>query len=122
MFPLPYFPTTSLIFSEAFLDILFLSRLITLWLTPPQTEKLYDIAIGATDILCNINPPFGTGITPLGNFSDTLATTSTPQAMAEDFLLLMNAFRGGNHPFLEKYKAHLRGLQIPGSWSQAQGR
>lgn len=103
------------------LDILFLSRLITLWLTPPQTEKLYDIAVGATDILCNISPPFGTGITPLGNFSDSLTTTSTPQAMAEDFLLLLNAFRGGNHPFVEKYKAHLRGLQIPGSWSQGQG-
>ncbi|KAJ5449603.1 uncharacterized protein N7458_006052 [Penicillium daleae] len=85
------------------------------------TEKLYDIAVSATDILCNINPPFGTGITPLGNFSETLPTTSTPQAMAEDFLLLLSSFRGGNHPFVEKYRAHLRALQIPGSWSQAQG-
>lgn len=81
-----------------------------------QTEKLYDIAVSATDILCNINPPFGTGITPLGNFSESLPTTSTPQVMAEDFLLLLSSFRGGNHPFVDKFRAHLRALQIPGNW------
>lgn len=99
----------------------FHSCVVGLLLTNSKTEKLYDIAVSATDILCNINPPFGTGITPLGNFSETLPTTSTPQAMAEDFLLLLSSFRGGNHPFVEKYRAHLRALQIPGSWSQAQG-
>jgi hypothetical protein len=83
-----------------------------------QTEKMYDIAIAATDILCNISPPFGTGMTPLGNFSETASATSTPQSLAEDFVLLLSSFRGGNHPFLEKYKTHLRSLQIPGSWSQ----
>lgn len=39
-------------------------------------------------------------------------TTSTPQSLAEDFLLLMRSFRGGNHPYLEKYQAHLHSLQI----------
>ncbi|KAJ5166481.1 uncharacterized protein N7482_005262, partial [Penicillium canariense] len=78
------------------------------------TEKLYDIAMGATDILCNISPPFGMGMTQLGNLSKSLPTTSTPQSMAESFLLLFSSFRGGNHPFLEKYRAHLRALQIPG--------
>ncbi|KAJ5352328.1 hypothetical protein N7452_001302 [Penicillium brevicompactum] len=39
-------------------------------------------------------------------------TTSTPHSLAEDFLLLMTSFRGGNHPYLEKYRAHLRSLQI----------
>ncbi|KAJ5570323.1 uncharacterized protein N7459_009753 [Penicillium hispanicum] len=86
------------------------------------TEKLYDIAVGATDILCNISPPYGTGIAPLGNFSESLPTNSTPQNMADDFLLLLSSFRGGNHPFLEKYKAHLHSLQIHGGkaagWSQ----
>ncbi|KAJ6121876.1 hypothetical protein N7512_004341 [Penicillium capsulatum] len=85
------------------------------------TEKLYDIAIGATDILCNISPPYGTGMAPLGNFSDSIPATSTPQGLAEDFLLLLNTFRGGNHPFLEKYKTHLRTLQIPTkmtTWAQ----
>lgn len=80
-----------------------------------QTEKLYDIAVSATDILCNINPPYGTGMVPLGNFTDSIPTTSNPQSLADDFLLLLNSFRGGNHPFLEKYKAHLHSLQIPSS-------
>lgn len=74
--------------------------------------------MSATDILCNISPPFGTGITPLGSFSESLPSNSTPQSLAEDYLLLLNSFRGGNHPFLEKYKTHLRSLQIPGSWTQ----
>lgn len=79
------------------------------------TEKLYDIAVSATDILCNINPPYGTGMAPLGNgnFTDSIPTTSNPQTLADDFLLLLSSFRGGNHPFLEKYKAHLHSLQIP---------
>jgi hypothetical protein len=49
---------------------------------------------------------------PLGNFTDSIPTTSNPQNLAEDFLLLLNSFRGGNHPFLEKYKAHLHSLQF----------
>lgn len=73
--------------------------------------------MSATDILCNIAPPFGTGIQPLGSFSDSLPSHSTSQGLAEDYLLLLSSFRGGNHPFLEKYKAQLRALQIPGSWS-----
>lgn len=58
---------------------------------------------------------------PLGNFSDSIPATSTPQGLAEDFLLILDTFRGGNHPFLEKYKAHLRALQIPSKvtgWAQ----
>ncbi|KAJ5719593.1 hypothetical protein N7493_007171 [Penicillium malachiteum] len=86
------------------------------------TEKLYDIAIGVIDILCNISPPFGTGMAPLGTYPDSIPT-STPQTLAEDFLLLMSSFRGGNHPFLEKLQAHLRVLHIPTSkvaagWAQ----
>lgn len=48
------------------------------------------------------------------NFTERIpsTTTSTPQSLAEDFLLLMTSFRGGNHPYLEKYRAHLRSLQI----------
>jgi hypothetical protein len=88
----------------------------------PQTEKLYDIAIGATDILCNISPPFGTGMTPLGAYPESISPSSTPQSLAEDFLLLFRSFRGGNHPYLEKYQAHLRSLHIPASkgsgWAQ----
>lgn len=87
-------------------------------MTSFQTEKMYDIAVAATDIFCNINPPFGTGITPLGSLSESIPTTSTPQSLAEDFLLLLSSFRGGNHPFLEKYRTHLRSLQISGSWTQ----
>jgi hypothetical protein len=48
------------------------------------------------------------------------SSTSTPQSLAEDFLLLMTSFRGGNHPYLEKYRDHLRSLQImePKQWPQ----
>lgn len=48
------------------------------------------------------------------NFPEIIptTTTSTAQSLAEDFLLLMTSFRGGNHPYLEKYRAHLRSLQI----------
>ncbi|KAJ5628399.1 Transcription factorfungi [Penicillium lividum] len=86
------------------------------------TEKLYDIAVGATDILCNISPPYGTGMTPLGAYPESISPTTTPQSLAEDFLLLMRSFRGGNHPFLEKYQAHLHSLHIPtgkaSGWAQ----
>ncbi|KAJ5092273.1 hypothetical protein NUU61_007143 [Penicillium alfredii] len=85
------------------------------------TEKLYDIASCATDVLCNTNPPYGSAInmpgttmTPSGNFPEPISATPTPQGMAEDFLLLLTSFRGGNHPYLEKYKANLRSLRIPG--------
>lgn len=86
-------------------------------LTFSQTEKLFDIAKCAIDILCNITPPFGTGMAPLGSFSEPMPTQTTPQDLAEDYILFFSSFRGGNHPFLEKFKAHLRLLQIPGSWS-----
>ena len=58
------------------------------------------------------------------NFTENIApgTSSTPQSLAEDFLLLMTSFRGGNHPYLEKYRAHLRSLHImeakPQEWPQ----
>ncbi|KAJ5783711.1 transcriptional regulator family: Fungal Specific TF [Penicillium psychrosexuale] len=78
------------------------------------TEKLYDIAICATNILCNTNPSYGIGLNMPVNFPEIIptTTTSTAQSLAEDFLLLMTSFRGGNHPYLEKYRAHLRSLQI----------
>ncbi|CAI7619955.1 unnamed protein product [Penicillium viridicatum] len=78
------------------------------------TEKLYDIAICATNILCNTSPSYGVGMNMPVNFTERIpsTTTSTPQSLAEDFLLLMTSFRGGNHPYLEKYRAHLRSLQV----------
>ncbi|CAI7629264.1 unnamed protein product [Penicillium glandicola] len=78
------------------------------------TEKLYDIAICATNILCNASPSYGAPLNMPVNFTERIppTTTSTPQSLAEDFLLLMTSFRGGNHPYLEKYRAHLRSLQI----------
>ncbi|KAK9849435.1 hypothetical protein MYU51_014363 [Penicillium brevicompactum] len=78
------------------------------------TEKLYDIAICATNILCNTSPPLGGTLNMPVNYNETIppGTTSTPHSLAEDFLLLMTSFRGGNHPYLEKYQAHLRSLQI----------
>ncbi|KAJ5173944.1 uncharacterized protein N7500_001875 [Penicillium coprophilum] len=88
------------------------------------TEKLYDIAICATNILYNTNSPYGGPLNMPVNFSERLPPTSTctPQSLAEDFLLLMTSFRGGNHPYLEKYRAHLRSLQIMESkapeWAQ----
>ncbi|KAJ5375371.1 hypothetical protein N7517_007377 [Penicillium concentricum] len=88
------------------------------------TEKLYDIAICATNILCNTSSPYGGPMNMPVNFTERLPPTSTctPQSLAEDFLLLMTSFRGGNHPYLEKYRTHLRSLQIlepkaPG-WAQ----
>lgn len=71
-----------------------------------------------------MNPPYGgTQELPI-NFTERVATSSgsTPQSLAEDFLLIMTSFRGGNHPFLEKYQDHLRSLQImkpkAPEWSQ----
>ncbi|KAJ5139076.1 uncharacterized protein N7515_003924 [Penicillium bovifimosum] len=74
-------------------------------------EKLYDIATCATNILCNMRPPYGDACW-LDHEVIRGSSTSTPQSLAEDFLLLMTSFRGGNHPYLEKYRDHLRSLQI----------
>lgn len=67
-------------------------------------------------MLCNTNAPYGGVGNMPGNFADTTtsstSSTITPQSLAEDFLLLLTNFRGGNHPYLEKYKAHLRALHI----------
>ncbi|KAI9041475.1 fungal specific transcription factor domain-containing protein [Aspergillus affinis] len=50
--------------------------------------KLYDIAVSATDILCNINPPYGTGMAPLGNFTDSIPTTSSSE-LGRGFLAIV---------------------------------
>ncbi|KAJ5972690.1 uncharacterized protein N7479_002608 [Penicillium vulpinum] len=78
------------------------------------TEKLYDIAICATNVLCNTSSAYGGSMNMPANFTERIpsSATATPQSLAEDFLLLMTSFRGGNHPYLEKYRAHLRSLQI----------
>ncbi|KAJ5205593.1 Transcription factor [Penicillium cf. griseofulvum] len=78
------------------------------------TEKLYDIAICATNILCNTSSPYGAPLNMPVNFPERIPPTSTctAQSLSDDFLLLMTSFRGGNHPYLEKYRAHLRSLQI----------
>ncbi|OGE46669.1 hypothetical protein PENARI_c103G06842 [Penicillium arizonense] len=53
------------------------------------SEKLYNTAVSATDILCNIISPYGTGMAPLAKFTDSIPTT--------------------------QFKAHLHSLQIPSS-------
>lgn len=61
-------------------------------------------------------------MTPLGAYPESIPASSTPQSLAEDYLLLMSSFRGGNHPYLEKFQAHLQSLHIPVSkvtgWAQ----
>ncbi|RAK79784.1 CeGAL family transcription factor [Aspergillus fijiensis CBS 313.89] len=80
-------------------------------------EKLYDIVVGAISVLYNIQMPLAKGITvpppagiipnmqlPISHMSD--GGTST-KSLAGDYLLLLNTLRGGNHPFMDKYKALL---------------
>ncbi|KAA8643204.1 CeGAL family transcription factor [Aspergillus tanneri] len=88
-------------------------------------EKLYDIAISAISVSSNTQFSESNGFTlstaveivskPGISPTDFQESTSPPSAgtasllpsLAEDFLLLLGSLRGGNHPFLEKYKAFL---------------
>ncbi|RHZ67455.1 hypothetical protein CDV55_105889 [Aspergillus turcosus] len=94
-------------------------------------EKLYDIAVSAIGISSNVRQPLGEqstasaagsmagpGVLPSGSLvgvmSPNTATVLSTQSLVEDFMLLMNTLRGGNHPFLEKFKAYLASLHIIG--------
>ncbi|PKX95794.1 CeGAL family transcription factor [Aspergillus novofumigatus IBT 16806] len=102
-------------------------------------EKLYDIAVSAIGISSNVRQPLGEhspasvagsmagpGVLPpgglVGAMSPNTATVHSTQSLAEDFMLLLNTLRGGNHPFLEKFKAYLSSLHIVGvgcsNWAQ----
>ncbi|KAI9923570.1 hypothetical protein MW887_008579 [Aspergillus wentii] len=75
-------------------------------------EKLYDIATSAINVSSNIPPPPGSdyALAPSDNISPhggTASAVSSPQNLAEDFMLLLTSLRGGNHPFLERFKAFL---------------
>lgn len=96
-------------------------------LTGQQVEKLYDIAISAISVSSNARLPGGRrlvldpteenlsnpGVTPTnvtGPISQSAHAAPLSQSLADDFLLLLNSLRGGNHPFLEKYKTFLNSL------------
>ncbi|GMF76047.1 unnamed protein product [Aspergillus oryzae] len=66
-------------------------------LIPPVTESIPK---------SSVSPPSFPGSMHSG------ATTTLPQSLAEDFLLLLNSLRGGNHPYLERYKAFLSASNI----------
>ncbi|KAK1149930.1 hypothetical protein N8T08_003486 [Aspergillus melleus] len=87
-------------------------------------EKLYDIAISAIGVSPNARSPGGDGFvlgpavenasgsgvssTNLtGSISQSPRAAPLSHSLAEDFLLLLGSLRGGNHPFLEKYKTFL---------------
>lgn len=92
-----------------------------------QVEKLYDIAVSAINVLYNlhasVNSNYGLGSStgtmsgsggmshPASSLSHAPGVTASPRfALADDYLLLMSSFRGGNHPYLEKFKAFLNSL------------
>lgn len=94
-------------------------------------EKLYDIAVSAIGISANVRQPLGEhstasvagsmagpGVAPpgslVGAMSPNTAAVHSTQSLAEDFMLLLNTLRGGNHPFMEKFKAYLSSLHIVG--------
>ncbi|EAL85539.1 C6 transcription factor, putative [Aspergillus fumigatus A1163] len=102
-------------------------------------EKLYDIAVSAIGISANVRQPLGEhstasvagsmagpGVAPpgslVGAMSPNTAAVHSTQSLAEDFMLLLNTLRGGNHPFMEKFKAYLSSLHIVGvgcsNWAQ----
>jgi len=97
-----------------------------------QVEKLYDIATSAINIASNgasfSNAPDGnpTEAPAAGDmfFSAPLPPQTSPapapgtasiQPIAQGFLKLLTALRGGNHPYLERYKAHLHSIHVMGN-------
>ncbi|PWY71528.1 C6 transcription factor [Aspergillus sclerotioniger CBS 115572] len=84
-------------------------------------EKLYDIAVGAISVLFNVQMPLAKGITvasPARTMPNAQVPTADSQALSktltEDFMLLLNSLRGGNHPFMEKYRTLLGSLHTTG--------
>ncbi|KAE8323277.1 hypothetical protein BDV39DRAFT_217957 [Aspergillus sergii] len=92
-------------------------------------EKLYDIAVSAISVSSNVQLSLGNGFTLIPPVTESIqkssvsppsfpgsmhsgAATTLPQSLAEDFLLLLNSLRGGNHPYLERYKAFLSASNI----------
>ncbi|PWY78600.1 C6 transcription factor [Aspergillus eucalypticola CBS 122712] len=84
-------------------------------------EKLYDIAVGAISVLFNVQMPLAKGTT-LASPARTMPSPQIPMAgsqlvsktLTEDFLLLLNSLRGGNHPFMERYRTLLSSLDGTG--------
>lgn len=82
-------------------------------------EKLFDIATSAINIFSTIDPSLGANFPltssngSLAQAPSTTATTATvnpvslSQGLAADYLLLLSSLRGGNHPFLERFKEYL---------------
>jgi len=68
-------------------------------------EKLYHIATTAVTVL--YNPMFSVGPT---------TNTSSGRQLSDKFLRILSSLRGGNHPYLEKYKAHLNSFEA--GWSE----
>jgi hypothetical protein len=49
------------------------------------------------------------------------AAAALPVTLVDDFLHVLNSLRGGNHPFLEKYKAFVSTLRgSVGNWAVQQ--
>lgn len=68
-------------------------------------EKLFDIVISALEISSSIDPP------------QSQLPSSSPglyQSLAADYMLLLTSLRGGNHPFLERYKAYIGSMPALG--------
>lgn len=64
-------------------------------------EKLYDIIISALDIAASS-----------ASSSSSTVSPGIGQSLAADYMLLLTSLRGGNHPFLERYKAYLASIQL----------
>ncbi|KAL4867315.1 hypothetical protein BDV12DRAFT_198391 [Aspergillus spectabilis] len=65
-------------------------------------EKLYNLATSA--LVTVHNPPSGPAQ------GDTQTPKSPMQVFANNYMKLLRTLRGGNHPYLEQYKAHLIAL------------
>lgn len=78
------------------------------------------------DVLYNVKPALESGVAHtstevIPNTEDLLPGSFREAELAKsalsshtlegEFLQLLSILRGGNHPFLERYKAHLRPLQ-----------
>ncbi|KAG2417229.1 hypothetical protein HFD88_008448 [Aspergillus terreus] len=100
-------------------------------------EKVYDIAVSAISVASNAQLSLGNGfpvspmagpISPATSSSADPTQSMTPAAAAvlpvtlvDDFLHVLNSLRGGNHPFLEKYKAFVSTLRgSVGNWAVQQ--
>ncbi|KAL4898489.1 hypothetical protein BDV59DRAFT_5588 [Aspergillus ambiguus] len=93
-------------------------------------EKVYDIAISAISVAFNTELSLGNGfpVSPMTSamapatpsstdpqsMTPATATAHLPVSLVDDFLHLLNSLRGGNHPFLEKYKAFVSTLHSAG--------